>query len=47
MDSENTPDITAVGTSFFSETGRNTSVALRKLIGVKPFFHVHGRDGLL
>jgi len=47
MDSEDTPDISSVGASFFAEAGGNTSISERKVSGLDPLLHVEGRDWLL
>jgi len=47
MYSEDTPNVTAVGTGFFTEAGRNTRVVLGKLVRVEPLVFVHCGNWLL
>jgi hypothetical protein len=47
MDSENTPVVFSMGSSFLSETGGNATVLNWKAGLFDPFASVHGRDGLL
>ncbi len=47
MDSENTPVVFSMGSSFLSETGGDATVLNWKVGLFDPFTSVHGRDGLL
>jgi len=47
MDSENAPNISSVGTSFFSEARRNSSIPKRQISWFYPFTGVHGWNRLL
>lgn len=47
MDSEDAPDVFAVGACFLSEAGRDACVVLRQIMGLDPLLKVHCRDGLL
>lgn len=46
MDSEDTPVVFSVGTSFLSETCGNTTIFDREVGLFDPFVSVHGRDWL-
>lgn len=47
MDSEDAPDVFAVGACFLSEAGRDACVMLWQIMGLDPLLKMHCRDGLL